>query len=493
MRKQLRRLRRLLFPALRRPDQVPPAENEAALELMYGFIFGRPIDEEGRRHYLRLLGEGMKLREIGAQMASSDEFQRRLHTVLEPPPVEEPAAPPPRDGFVDSQELMNTQSVEALAATAEDYYRSTLAFTDRYLSKPLDDPHSAPDLLGSFAQLLGGLRLAPGMTVLDFGAGMCWTSRFLAQLGCRVIATDVSQTALELGAQLFERLPPIGSQPAPRFLLFDGRRLDLPDACVDRIVCFDAFHHVANPADVMREFGRVLRPGGIAAFSEPGPQHSKAAWSQYEMKNYAVLERDIVMQDVWQWAKAAGFAQLELAIFNTDSRRVSLKEFDDLVAGGRALYTYGLQLRGFLSGHRTFFLTRAGEAMKDSRHRDGLRAELSVHLESTSVRAAGKLRGRVTALNTGEAWWLPGSVGVGGVHLGVHLRSGDGRPLSLDFARAALPHEVAPGRSHTFDVELTPPQPGNYLLDFDLVAEGVGWFEMSGSATATVAVAVAQG
>jgi hypothetical protein len=37
---------------------------------------------------------------------------------------------------------------------------------------------------------------------------------------------------------------------------------------------------------------------------------------------------------------------------------------------------------------------------------------------------------------------------------------------------------------------LAPPEPGDYLLEFDLVSEGVGWFEMNGSATATVALSV---
>ena len=79
-------------------------------------------------------------------------------------------------------------SVEDLIATAEDYYRNTQAFAERYLAKPFDDPHETPRLLGSFGQLLAGLRLAPGLTVLDFGAGVCWTTRVLTQLGCDAIA-----------------------------------------------------------------------------------------------------------------------------------------------------------------------------------------------------------------------------------------------------------------------------------------------------------------
>src|SRR5205814_5451275 len=126
------------------------------------------------------------------------------------------------------------------------------------------------------------LRPGAGMTRPRFGPGACLTAPCLAPLGCEAIALDVPPTALELGTQLFARLPPIGNTPPPRFLVFDGRRIDLPDESVDRIFCFDAFHHVPNPADVMRELGRVLRPGGMAGFSEPGRHHSKGARSQYE-------------------------------------------------------------------------------------------------------------------------------------------------------------------------------------------------------------------
>jgi SAM-dependent methyltransferase len=141
--------------------------------------------------------------------------------------------------------------------------------------------------------------LRPAWPCSTSARGACWTTRCLTQFGCAATALDVSASALELGKQLYARLPPIGDQPAPQFLLFDGRRIDLPDASVDRILCFDAFHHVPNPAQTMLELGRVLRPGGIAGFSEPGPHHSKGSRSQYEMKNYTALERDVVMKDVW--------------------------------------------------------------------------------------------------------------------------------------------------------------------------------------------------
>jgi SAM-dependent methyltransferase len=478
--RQLRRLRRFAFPALRRADIVQAEHTARGVDLLYRFVLARPPDEEGREYYLRLIREdGLTLREVAAEIAASDEFQARLHAALAP-----------EDTFVDAQELNTTLTVEELAGTAEEYYRTTLEFSDGYLAKPFADPQDAPDLLGSFAQVVAGLRLAPGLTVLDFGAGACWTTRCLTQFGCAAIALDVSASALELGRQLYARLPPIGDRPSPQFLVFDGRRIDLPDASVDRIFCFDAFHHVPNPAEVMQELGRVLRPGGVAGFSEPGRHHSKGSRSQYEMKNYTALERDVVMDDIWRWARAAGFQNLELAIFNTEPYRVPLDDFEDVLRGGRTLNKYGDRVRVFLRGHQTFFLTKGGGGPKDSRERSGLKGEITVRLRSASVRETEMIEGEATVQNVGSVVWLSGDTPFGGVNLGVHLRTRDGLPLSVDFARVRLLGGTMPGEMQRVSFALKPPDAGEYLLEFDLVSERVGWFEMNGSTTVTVALTV---
>ena len=491
MRKFVRRLRRWLSPTLRRPDLLDARERETGIDFVYRFVLARPVDEEGRTRYVRRMqDEGMTLREVAAEIAASDEFQRRLRGTIAREHDHAAGALSRSEASVDAGTLSATMSVEELARTADDYYRTTLQFADRYLAKPFADPRDTPDLLGSFAHLVAGLRLVPGMTVLDFGAGACWTTRCLTQLGCEAIALDVSATALKLGQQLYARLPPIGHTPAPRFLVFDGRRIDLPDESVDRIFCFDAFHHVPNPAAVMRELGRVLRPGGVAGFSEPGPHHSKGARSQYEMKNYTAIENDVVMADVWTWARAAGFVDLELAVFDTESYRVPLAEFEEITRGGRALSRYADRVRVFLQGHQTFFVTKGGQPASDSREREGLKGEITVHLERTSVGRGEPIRGTASVQNVGSVSWLPGSTPHGGVNLGVHLRARDGSPIAVDFARVTLEGTTPPGRTQDIGFAIAPPDPGDYLLEFDLVSEGVGWFEMNGSATVTLAVSV---
>src|SRR6185369_11221284 len=112
---------------------------------------------------------------------------------------------------------------------------------------PFGNPIVAPHYLYNLGFLLAGLQLARTMRVLDFGAGTCWLSRHLNEMGCLTVSLDPSPAALELGRKLFEQYPPVGGCLAePLFLQFDGHRIELDDESVDRIVCHDSFHHVPN-------------------------------------------------------------------------------------------------------------------------------------------------------------------------------------------------------------------------------------------------------
>ncbi|HEX8098389.1 MAG TPA: class I SAM-dependent methyltransferase, partial [Pyrinomonadaceae bacterium] len=217
------------------------------------------------------------------------------------------------EGLIDVRRLLAETSVEELNRLAEDYF-ARLTDWSYHLSKPFGSIDETPQLLINFAVVLQGLSLCPGMTVLEFGAGTGWASRFLSQLGCRVIAADVSPTALRMAEEHYKLLPVVGDKPAPRFLHFDGHRLDLPDSSVDRVMCLDAFHHVPNPAGVLSELCRVLKDGGIAGFAEPGPEHSKSAQSQYEMKTFKVVENDVNVREIWLEAQAGGFTEVRLAV-----------------------------------------------------------------------------------------------------------------------------------------------------------------------------------
>ncbi len=58
--------------------------------------------------------------------------------------------------------------------------------------------------------------------------------------------------------------------------------------------------------------------------------------------------------------------------------------------------------------------------------------------------------------------------------------------LERDYARAWLPKNLEPGACVDVPIEIVAPaKPGRYTLKFDLVSEGIDWFEACGSPTTT--------
>jgi SAM-dependent methyltransferase len=387
--------------------------------------------------------------------------------------------------FIDVRQLIKELSVEELCQTAEEFF-ARLPNWDYLHSKPFAAINETPELFVCFAEVIQGLNLLPDMTILDFGAGSCWTSRFLSQMGLQVIALDVSASALKIGQELYKRQPLIGNQPPPRFLHFDGHTFDLPDRSVDRISCWDAFHHVPNQAEVLKEMGRVLKDGGIAGFSEPGPDHSRGAQSQYEMRTNRVIENDINVREIWEEAKRAGFTRIKLALFNPNPFLLPLEEFEAYLDGKNDGEAYVAETRRQMQHRRVFFLFKGeSNALADSRQREGLMAELHVEFESARVAAGQPLRLKVVARNTGSAIWLPTTARIGAVHFGLHLFDRNGILLDLDYYRHDLTpgegREILPGETIRFEAEVPLPQAGAYILQCDLVSEAICWFEHQGA------------
>jgi hypothetical protein len=276
-------------------------------------------------------------------------------------------------------------------------------------------------------------------------------------------------------------MPVIGTRPEPQFLPFDGRRIDLPDLSVDRIVCFDSFHHAPNPDEVLRELARVLRPGGIAGFSEPGPHHSKTPQSQYEMRTFGVVENDVDVHAIWETAQRLGFADLKLAALNVPPFHVSLAEYDDLLEAGDAFARWSEATRDFLHSVRVFFLRKAGaEAARGGKPTE-LRASIEASVAATRTEAGKPVPIRATVRNLGRAPWLPSSEAFGGVSLGCHLYDADGRLLDHEYAWCWLPQVLGPGEDVTVTFDAPPLQPGRYILELDCVAQQVTWFAQTGS------------
>jgi MoaA/NifB/PqqE/SkfB family radical SAM enzyme len=72
------------------------------------------------------------------------------------------------------------------------------------------------------------------------------------------------------------------------------------------------------------------------------------------------------------------------------------------------------------------------------------------------------------------------------VRLGAQLLDAEGTLINRDHARAWLPRDLPPGETAEVPIEIPMPEtPGRYRLKFDLVSEGIDWFEACGSPTTT--------
>jgi MoaA/NifB/PqqE/SkfB family radical SAM enzyme len=94
-----------------------------------------------------------------------------------------------------------------------------------------------------------------------------------------------------------------------------------------------------------------------------------------------------------------------------------------------------------------------------------------------------QIRARVRNLSS-RAFPAQATYGRRLVRLGAQLCDADGIVINRDHARAWLPANLEGGSAADVPIEIpAPEQPGRYALKFDLVSEGIDWFERCGSAT----------
>lgn len=111
--------------------------------------------------------------------------------------------------------------------------------------------------------------LPEGGTFLDVGAGTGATGAWLADHGT-LIAADFEFEALLLSRERHPHQLPLTA---------DARRLPLADASVDALLCVTVLCHqsIESPIEVVREFARVVRPGGVVCLWEPGVRRMRRA------------------------------------------------------------------------------------------------------------------------------------------------------------------------------------------------------------------------
>jgi SAM-dependent methyltransferase len=180
----------------------------------------------------------------------------------------------------------------------------------------------APDYLAEHGEFLGHDRfiwcpegldeaearlLGPvvGRRVLEVGAGAAQCSRWLSTQGAQPVAIDLSVAMLRQGraanAPIDPWPTPTGADQA-RLIQADACRLPFADNSFD-LACsaYGAVPFVAEPALIMAEVARVLRPGGRWVCSvthplrwalpdEPGPEGLTVSHSYFDRTPYVEVD-----------------------------------------------------------------------------------------------------------------------------------------------------------------------------------------------------------
>ena len=268
--------------------------------------------------------------------------------------------------------------------------------------------------------------------------------------------------------------------------------LPLEDACVDRVLCFDALHHVPNPREMLAELHRVTRPGGRLVMAEPGAGHAHSASAVFEGEHYGVLESELVLEQLIADARAVGFDDFEIKPYpEVDNLTLTAPAHLQLLAGDHSLYPLHHVVASMRELHVVAMLK--GRPQRDSRKPGTLRAAIPGGVGSLEGHAGKEACVPVSIENTGDTLWLATEDPSGGgyVCLGGHLHDGAGGAPRIGHFTQRLPRDVAPCETVEVEARFAPPESaGSYVLRLDMVDARVAWFSQAGSLTTDLTLTV---
>lgn len=146
--------------------------------------------------------------------------------------------------------------------------------------------HAHHGLAGPKALLRAGLRVRAGGRVLDLGCGSGHELVQLERDGVAAFGLDASTVMLDVSR---ERLA--GLELTGRLVQADAAHLPFADGSFDAARVERVLQHVADPARVIGELSRVIRPGGTLAVMEPD-------WASFTIASELPQATDAIVREI---------------------------------------------------------------------------------------------------------------------------------------------------------------------------------------------------
>ena len=130
--------------------------------------------------------------------------------------------------------------------------------TIEMIASALETRAADPSMLPVVDAYLDALEVSEGARIVDIGCGTGGVTRRIADR-----FPTASVLGLEPSAALTEKAKDLaGDRPHLTFSVGDGAALDLEDCAVDVSILHTVLSHVPDPAPLVEEAARILRPGG---------------------------------------------------------------------------------------------------------------------------------------------------------------------------------------------------------------------------------------
>jgi len=329
-----------------------------------------------------------------------------------------------------------------------------------FLSLPYDDGsaffrsdqyfHNVAQWASAFDFIVDRLGLPGGSRVLDLGADLTWSTARLAERGWRAVGIDINH---HLAAYRIFRDAGIDYSVAS----VDMHLPVFRDAVFDGVTAFNALHHSHRLELLIANVSRMLRPGGRLGFIEPYWYWQSARESFGVEEIEAGINENVYRLEEWHAALVnSGFELLHCSVGNAflavyeRTRPDALRHITPEQARDEVFEPF-YRSKLVLAGSDQLHLVKGGTGY------------LPVRIHNLSARTWS------------ERSQVP-------IRLSYHLRpETPGDPAATvhprEGGRTEIGGELHPGDERVVHLRVDAPEtPGRYVLDVDLLMEGVTWF-----------------